>query len=271
MIDTKTGRTAAVLGVALALVLTTSAAARHRAVCPQQRDACVDRLVVEMKRGYQRLGCRHDAAFALLYLRTTEDIRTAIRAGEFSDRRLWNQLTTAFGRYYLDAFRAWRSGQVRRAPMAWRIAFRAAKSKRVSTLGDVFLGISAHVNRDLAFAYYRHGLEDHDDHLHVNAILAAVRPAALGEITARLDPDIAGELPSDPTLQLDVVAWRELAWTNAQRLAAAPDRAARREIAAGIDRHAVWMARRIKAAFRATDTANARRDTFCRAQRPRTT
>ena len=270
MVDTQTRWTVAVLAVVLAMGLGASAAARpagHGTVCPQQRDACVDRLVADMKRDYERLGCSHNAAFALLYLRTTEDIRDAIRAGEFSDRRLWNQLTTAFGRYYLDAFKAWRRGHVRRAPMAWRIAFRAAKQKRVSTLGDVFLGISAHVNRDLAFAYYRLNLKDHDDHLHVNTILARVRPAALEEITNRLDPDLAGGLPSDPTLNLDIVAWRELAWTNAQRLAAAPDRAARRDVATDIDRHAVWMARRIKAAFRATDAANARRDAFCRSQR----
>lgn len=270
MVDTQTRWTVAVLAVVLAMGLGASAAARpagHGTVCPQQRDACVDRLVADMKRDYERLGCNHNAAFALLYLRTTEDIRDAIRAGEFSDRRLWNQLTTAFGRYYLDAFKAWRRGHVRRAPMAWRIAFRAAKQKRVSTLGDVFLGISAHVNRDLAFAYYRLKLKNHDDHLHVNTILAAVRPIALEEIIARLDPDPVGAGSSDPTLNLDIVAWRELAWTNAQRLAAAPDRAARREIAHDIDRHAVWMARRIKAAFRASDAANARRDAFCRSQR----
>lgn len=271
MAEAKTRRIVPVLAAVAALAVATTAAAEpagHGTVCPRQQDACVDRLVAGMKRNYERLGCSHNAAFALLYLRTTEDIRDAIRAGEFTDRRLWNQLTTAFGRFYLDAFKAWRSGHVRRAPMAWRIAFRAAKRKRVSTLGDVFLGISAHVNRDLAFAYYRHGLKDHDDHLHVNRILAAVRPTALEEITARLDPDLASHRPSDPALQLDIFAWRELAWTNAQRLAAAPDRAARREVASDIDRHAVWMARRIKAAFRATDAANARRDAFCRSSEP---
>jgi hypothetical protein len=254
----------AALAAALAAAVAPGAAAGRGHVCPRQRDACVDRLVTDMQRNYQRLGCSHDAPFALLYLRTTEDIRAAIRAGEFSRRGHWNQITTAFGRYYLDAFRAWRSGHVRRAPMAWRIAFRAAKRERVSTIGDVFLGINAHVNRDLAFVYYRLGLKNHDDHLHVNTILARVRARALGEIAKRFDPDIAGELPSNPELSLDIVAWRELAWDNAQRLAAAPDRAARRAVAAGIDRHAIWMARRIKAAFPATRPANERRDAFCR-------
>ena len=260
-------RIVASLAVLLAFGLATSAAAADTTVCAKQRDACVDRLVTAMERNLDRLHCDHNAAFALLYLRTTEQIRDAIHNGEFSDRPLWNQLTTAFGRYYLDAFKAWRSGHQRRAPMAWRIAFRAAKEERVSTLGDLFLGISAHVNRDLAFAYYRMGLTNHDDHLHVNAILAAVRPTALSEITARLDPDPITGGSSDPTLQLDIAAWRELAWNNAQRLAAAPDRAARREVAHDIDRHGVWMARRIRAALRATEATNARRDAFCRAKR----
>ena len=176
----------AALAAALAAAVAPGAAAGRGPVCPRQRDACVDRLVTDMQRNYRRLGCSHDAPFALLYLRTTEDIRAAIRAGEFSRRPHWNQITTAFGRYYLDAFKAWRSGHVRRAPMAWRIAFRAAKRERVTTIGDVFLGINAHVNRDLAFVYYRLGLKNHDDHLHVNAILARVQPGALKEITARL-------------------------------------------------------------------------------------
>jgi hypothetical protein len=253
--------------VVLAAAVAPSAAAGRGPICPRQQDACVDRLVTDMQRNYQRLGCSHDAPFALLYLRTTEDIRDAIRAGEFSERPHWNQITTAFGRYYLDAFKAWRSGHVRRAPMAWRIAFRAARRERVSTLGDLFLGISAHVNRDLAFVYYRFGLKNHDDHLHVNDILARVRAPALTEIASRLDPDIANQSPSNSRLSLDIVAWRELAWDNAQRLAAAPDRAARRAVAAGIDRHAVWMARRIKEAFRAGKAVNERRDAFCRSQR----
>ena len=144
--------------------------------CPRQRDACVDRLLADMQRNLDRIGCRHNAAFALLYLRTTERIRDAIRAGEFSDRPFWNQVTTAFGRYYLDALKAWRRGDRRHAPKAWRIAFRAARHERVSTLGDVFLGINAHVNRDLAFVYFRLGAKNRDDHLFVDTVLTRTLP-----------------------------------------------------------------------------------------------
>ena len=263
------GAVAAVLVAALlALGPATAPAAAGGSdpICPRGQDACVQRLLTTMERNYERLGCHHDAAFALLYWRTTEGIRDALRAGRFSDRPLWKRVTTAFGEYYLDALRAWTRGAQRRAPKAWRIAFRAAQRKRTLTLGDVFLGINAHVNRDLAFVYYRLGVTDHDDHLQVNAVLARVAPTSLAEITAKLDPGLGGQAPSDPALQLDIFAWRELAWTNAQRLAAAPDARARRRIAAGIERHAVEMARRIRAAFPASRAATLSRDAFCRAQ-----
>jgi hypothetical protein len=234
--------------------------------CPRQRDACVDRLLADMEHNVERLGCDHNAAFALLYWRTTEGIRDAIRAGEFSDRPFWNQVTTAFGRYYLDAFTAWRRGHPGRVPKAWRIAFRAAADGQVATLGDLVLGINAHVNRDLAFVYYRLGVRNHDDHLFVNTVLARVQPVAYPEIIAALDPTMAGQAPTDPTLSLDIVAWRELAWRNAARLRRAPDRAARRAVAASIERHSVAMARRIRAAFPVTDEADRARDEYCEAQ-----
>jgi Family of unknown function (DUF5995) len=249
--------------VALAIVVPTAVAGTPGRDCPRGHDACVDRLIADMQRNLDRTGCGHSAAFALLYLRVTEGMRDALRAGEFSDRRLWNRVSTAFGRGYLDALREWRRGHRTKVPRAWRIAFRAAKDKRVATLGDLLLGINAHVNRDLAYLYYRFGVENRADHLHVNTVLARVQPIAYPEIVATLDPTLATQTPNDPTLSLDIFAWRELAWTNAARLADAPDRSARRAIAARIERHSTRLARRIRAAFPATRAANRRRDAFC--------
>lgn len=263
---TKRFLVAAMLATMLGLSLADAAAARAAVSapdCPRQRDACVDRLLADMQRDLDRIGCGHNAAFALLYRRTTEGIRDAIRAGEFSDRPFWNQVTTAFGRYYLDALTAWRRGDHRHAPKAWRIAFRAAKREQVSTLGDLVLGINAHVNRDLAFVYFRLGAKNRDDHLFVDTVLTRTFPIAYPEITARLDPTLAGQAPNDPALSVDVFAWRELAWANAARLAAAPNAAARHAIAAAIERHSITMARRIKAAVPATAEANRARNAHC--------
>ena len=50
-------------------------AASAQAICRSQEDACVDRLIADMQQHVDRLGCSHDAPFALLYERTTEGIR----------------------------------------------------------------------------------------------------------------------------------------------------------------------------------------------------
>jgi hypothetical protein len=241
---------------------------RRGSFCPQQRDRCLTRLLRKMERNYERLGCNHNSIFSLLYWRTTEGIRDANWSGEFSDRRFWNQITYAFGMYYLDAFKAWRKGRTSRTPKAWRIAFKAARAEKVSSVGDIWLGINAHVNRDLAFVYYQLGLDNYADHLHVNTVLARARLVVFPEIIATLDPTAASQTPRDPTLALDVFAWRELAWNNAQRLAAAPNAKARGVIAAEIERNAVAMANGIKAAFPATAGANQARDAFCASHRP---
>ena len=253
--------TLTLMAIVLAAAPATSAPAKE--ICGSQRDACVDRLIVEMQQQIERLGCAHDAPFALLYERTTEGIRDALRAGAFSDRPLWNQVTTGFGRYYLDAAEAWRQGHGSRVPRAWRIAFTAARDARVATLGDVLLGINAHVNRDLAYVYARFGVRNHDDHLVVNTVLARVQGAVLPELIDRYDPALPTQRSRDPELSLDIVAWRERAWRNAKRLRAAPSRAARRRVAARIERHATAMARRIRAAFPATADEAAARDAHC--------
>jgi len=240
-----------------------AATAPAQPICRSQEDACVDRLVAEMQQHVDRLGCRHDAPFALLYERTTEGIRAALRSGAFSDRPLWNQVTTAFGRYYLDAAAAWRRGHRSRVPRAWRTAFAAARDERVVALGDVFLGINAHVNRDLAYVYARFGVRSHADHLVVNTVLANVQPTVLPELIARYDRTLAAQRSLDAGLSLDIPAWRELAWRNAKRLRAAHSRTARRRIAAGIERHAAVIARRMRAAFPATTDEAAARDAYC--------
>ena len=217
-----------------------------------------------MQRNVDRLGCRHDAVFALLYERTTEGIRAALRSGAFSDRPLWYQVTTAFGRYYLDTAAAWRPRPPRPgAPACGGSPSRRRAMPQVVTLGDVFLGVNADVNRDLAHVYARFKVRSHADHLVVNTVLARVQASVLPELIARYDPALASQRPADPELSLDIAAWRELACRNAKRLRAAPSRAARRKVAAGIERHASTMARRIGAAFPATAAGTAARDAHC--------
>ena len=184
--------------------------------------------------------------FALLYLRTTEGMRDANAAGEFSDPEFWDtEVIPTFADYYLDAYAAWAAGDHRDVDPAWRIAFRADPGKLTCTQ-LIYLGINAHVNNDLAFMIEEMGPRyTYRDHLHVDAVLAnRTRPVVYPEIQRDLCPGLFTEtIP--PTADRDIVAWRELAWDNAQRLLNAPTDKARDAIAKEIRRHARDKAREI--------------------------
>lgn len=238
-------------------------------ICPQQQDLCLTQITDRMQGEYDALGCDHNAVFSLLYLDTTHEIARAVRAGEFSDTRFWDQVTDAFGTYYLDSLDAWRSDpSTTRAPDAWKTAFNDAASGRTSTVGDIMLGINAHVNRDLAYVYYQLGASSYADHFHVNEILGRAAAVAYPDIYAHLDDSLYAELGAvPPSLDLDIIAWRDVAWNNAQRLLAAPDAHARAVISAEIEANANAHARQIEAAFPAGPANNAARDAYCAAHR----
>jgi hypothetical protein len=239
------------------------------AICPSGAERCVDSTVARMQRTYETDGCSHNATFADLYLDTTLSIRDAIRNDEFSDRPFWNRITQTFGTYYLDSYKAWTKGEETRVPQAWQIAFDAAAAGTTSTLGDIYLGINAHVNRDLAFVYYQTGADNYADHYHVNEVLGRAAGVAYPDIYAHLDNTVYGQAAAVPAgFDLPTIfRWRDEAWDNAERLREAPDAEARAAIAAEIDANALEHAREIEAAFPAAPGANAARDAFCASHR----
>ncbi len=169
--------------------------------------------------------CDHDAIFALTYLRTTEEYyRAATTPGFFEDVNFVNHEDAVFARYYFDAYDAWHRGDVAATPPAWRVALAAGDAKSAQGNGNVLLGISAHINRDLAFVLWDIGLVKPDgtsrkaDHDKVNEFLNRV--AFYSEAHRRFDPSLPqdGETPGAINL---VIGWREQAWRNAERLAAA--------------------------------------------------
>jgi hypothetical protein len=184
--------------------------------------------------------------FALLYLRTTEGMRDANLAGEFSDPQFWDtRVIPTFAGYYLDAYAAWRRGDLHAVDPAWRIAFRADPDKLTCTQ-LLYLGINAHVNNDLAFVIQELGPRyTYLDHKHVDDVLAVrTRPVVYPEIQRDLCPGLFSEVVP-PTADRDIFAWRQLAWDNAQRLLAAPTAKERERIAREIRRHAKDKARQI--------------------------
>jgi Family of unknown function (DUF5995) len=250
--------------------------------CNAGRTSCVDAVVAEMERRFAPLAasCDHDAIFALAYLRTTQAYRQAIEdAAFFEDTPFVNHEDALFARLYFDAFDAWHGGRAWATPAAWAIALRAADRRTVSGAGNLMLGINAHVQRDLPYVLYGVGLVKPDgtsrkpDHDKVNEILAEVYPPLLEELAEDYDPTIDDtQLPGDTDDQglfQIVVGWREIAWRNAQRLAAAATPRDRLAVALSIETYAASQAEAIRraSAYVAPVQSSAARDAHCAARR----
>ena len=228
--------------------------------CPKGSTRCVDAVIKEMTRRFNAVGCHHDSAFAFTYLLTTEEYRRAIEdPAFFTDTAFVNHQDAVFADYYFRAHDAWRAGRVAEVPPAWRIAFDAAGRQQVTGMGNVLLGMNAHVNRDLPFVLAGIGLVKPDgssrkvDHDRVNAFLAQVNTYLLAEAAKVLDPtlddgDAAGTTIDNMTSVQLLVAWREQAWRNAERLAAATTDAERAWVAQSIEDQAAAEALTIRAA-----------------------
>lgn len=249
--------------------------------CTKGQLQCVDKVIREMTKRYNALRCDHDSTFAFTYLLTTEEYRRAVEDPQFfSDNAFVNHQDAVFARYYFDQFDDWHAGRTAEVSPAWRIAFHAAERQQVSGMGNVFLGMNAHVNRDLPFVLAEIGLVKPDgtsrkaDHDRVNAFLAATNQYLLSEAAKVLDPtlddgDVPGTSVDNSTAVQALVAWREQAWRNAERLVAAETPEARARVAQEIEQMAALEALAIREAYRYTlthsllGTGAASRNRFC--------
>ena len=218
--------------------------------CKAGRNQCVDAVIREMDRRVDPLddACDHNVMFGLMYLRTTEAYQaSATTPGFFTDPNFINHQDVVFARYYFDAWDAYRHGQP--VSDAWKIAFQNADGQKVSGTGNMFLGMSAHVNRDLPQVLASIGLVKPDgssrkpDHDKVNEFLVTVIEPLFDEAAARFDPTVDDAqidgTTMDETASINMlVAWREQAWRNAERIVAAPTAADRAAVIADIERQA---------------------------------
>ena len=248
-------------------------------ICVAGRIECVDRVARRLERQVADLGCNHNAVFSLAYLRTTEMVAAVQRSDPafFTDTPWLNHYDAVFADFYFSAWNSWqRTGS---APPAWAIAFRAADRRDASAAGNLLLGLSAHVNRDLPFTLYAIGLVAPNgssrkaDHDRVNRILNRVISPLLDEIAAHYDPRVRmvpgiGSLGDFLEFQA-LPTWRETAWRNAELLASAPGPAARKLVAAAIEQTAAAEATTLLTLTRYLPplTTSASRDLFCSANR----
>jgi hypothetical protein len=232
----------------LATAATPTAAIAQSNTCPTGSPSCVDSTIAEMRARFAPLGraCRHNAIFALDYLRTTQAIKWfGSQPGYFTDPAWINRESALFAQYYFTAYDNWLVGRSSAVPTAWQIAFDAAWNKEVTAAGNILLGFNAHINRDLPYVLAAIGLTKPDgtsrkpDQDKVNTVFAPLIEPISQELISRFDPYGMEEwVPPEISLAL-VTEWREQAWINAQRLIAAPTASARAAVAAEID---AWAA-----------------------------
>lgn len=245
-------------------------------ICNSGKPQCVDAVAKEMAKRLQPLSdsCSHNALFALLYLRVTNHIGDAVRtAGYFNDPGLISHEDALFASYYFNAFDSFAKGDLANTPVAWQIAFSAANGHQVQGIGNLLLGMNAHINRDLPFVLYSMGLVNPDgtsrkpDHDKVNSVLYDAYDQAIAEGARRFDPSLSaytGPTAADSGIQ-SVIAWREEAWRNAERLASATSDADRAAIAQQINDAAATEAQAIKAAYSydGVTSSTTTRDSYC--------
>jgi hypothetical protein len=247
--------------------------------CVAGRPRCIDAVIKEMQRRFEPLGrsCHHDAVFALAYLRTTQTYQWAAeQPGFFAEPPWLNHYAAVFAKYYFRSYDDHVAGRSLSVPEAWRIAFDAAAHRQVTASGNLLLGMSAHVNRDLPFVLAAIGLVAPDgtsrkaDHDKVNQFLNTVVQPLLLEAAARFDPQIVNiETPHGTgytALLQTLVGWRERAFRQAERLVAAPNALARGLIEQEIETSAALEARTIVTAnIYLPTTSSASRDGYCAA------
>ncbi len=246
--------------------------------CAAGKPGCVKRTIADMSKRFDPLAdvCDHNAVFALAYLRTTEVYaEVAAEPGFFQDPAFVNHEDAVFAKYYFTAYDAWSAGNRPNVPPAWLTAFDAAAAHSVSGSGNLMLGMNAHVNADLPFVLAAIGLVKPDgtsrkpDHDKVNEFLNQVVQPLLDEEAARFDPTMDDtKSPYGITytiLMQALIAWRETAWRNAERLVNAPSDATRDVIAQDIQDYAAANAQAIQLQYSYIPpaTTSAPRDQYC--------
>ncbi|HXH87170.1 MAG TPA: DUF5995 family protein [Gaiellaceae bacterium] len=249
-------------------------------VCNRGDVRCIDAVVAEMTRRFEPLAadCDHRAPFALMYLRVTEAVGREERGGSLqADRPYLAHLDAIFGQLYFEASDAWAEGRRVAVPAAWLIAFEAAKRRRVSGVGNLLLGMNAHISRDLPFAVESIGLgrtaARRDAFREINEVLGDVHEAILAESSTRFDPTIAGfRLPvveiDAATVGVVLGRWRETALADGRSLLSARTTEQRADVVRTIEDNAAQRAAVIVAATARVPFSEAgkARDRYCDAR-----
>jgi len=167
--------------------------------------------------------------FLTLYRVVSTEMRQQVAAGAFEDAAWVHRYAVGFANLYRQAFEDYEAGRRQQVPRAWQLAFEAGTTGRTLVLQDVFLGVNAHVNHDLAYALFGVSIDPdraarYRDHAAVNRVLGSVTDRATTQLASLYAPGLtdldecAGELDEMLSLFSLEVA-RESAWESALGLA----------------------------------------------------
>lgn len=246
--------------------------------CVSGKPSCLKATRKELGRilGETGKSCSHNAIFALAYTRITQTYAWSRDIeGYYEDEAYMNHMDAVFAKYYTDAYYAYKNGARANVPQSWLTAFDAARDKRVTAVGDLMLGMNAHINRDLPFVLAATGLVRPDgssgkaDYDKVEEFLSGASTAMMAEAAARFDPTL--DDIDDPlgaaygTIFQIISAGRENAWRNAEALVSAPTAEARALVAANIESQANTLAQGILVgqSYAPPLTSTTSRDLYC--------
>jgi hypothetical protein len=183
------------------------------------------------------------AVFLSCYAMMTRNVLSAIHDGDFRDPPWVHHLLERFADYYFAALAGYDDGPAD-VPMAWRLAFDAAREPHIDVMQNLLLGINAHINYDLVLCLGEvltpewQTLSDEQrharylDHCHINDIIGRTIDAVQDQIVDRYAPwmelvDAAlGRLDEWLVLQM-IARWRDQVWALAVQRVELPDEAAR--------------------------------------------
>jgi hypothetical protein len=244
--------------------------------CARGAPGCMDAVVAEMTRRLRPLAsrCDHLAPFALMYRDLSREVRASVRAHSYRSPAFVTHLDAVFAALYFHALDSWRAGDRSSVPRAWRMAFAAAADHRVTALGDMLLGMNAHISRDLPYALAAVGSRLPDgasaapDVTAINADISRAQARVISDERRRFDPSVdrprgfRGWIQPARVPAL-IAAWRGEAAENARRLLGAHSAAARTRIETWIDANAALRALLIWRETRSTSLQTRARDRYC--------
>ncbi|QSQ20469.1 hypothetical protein JY651_35250 [Pyxidicoccus parkwayensis] len=212
----------------------------------------VDSALVALNTVVARLAARNDAraVFPDVYGIITRNVAREVRRGDqglFLEPAWISRLAGRFAERYLETL-AWSLRGEPQDCAAWDIAYRAASAGTTVPLDDAALGISAHINFDLALGLWQTIEEMGDttpeklarykhDHDAVNALLAESLPEAVARLEERYGCTVTpwirrpALMPMTSEVALFVLGlWRAHVWEDVLALVHAPDRAAQQAV-----------------------------------------